>query len=156
MPNHMMVFLLSNEQMSNQLNKNPFFFSPRGLKEVCLLVDGQTLPSERMTLDVAAGDYKQMYSYFMDNIGMKSDCENGLSPSEYVKSSFALAYDLTPDLCLNNHSHETEKTATIDIRLIFSEPTTIPLTILYVMTYDDTITLYPDKKVKVGTVNNQA
>ena len=149
-----MVFLLSNTQMANDHGTNPFFFSPRGLKEACLIVDGQSLPSEKITLDKDNGDFRKIYGHFMDNIGLGTDCENGINPDKYTTRSFALAFDLTPDLCLNNHLYETNRTAVVDIRLVFSAPLTVPLTIMYMATYDDTVTIFPDKSVQAGVAGN--
>ena len=154
LPNHMMVFILSNDQMSKQLNKNPFHFSPRKLKEAYLVVDGQSVPSERLTLNTAEGDYRRIYSHFMDNIGLGTDAENGIDPLKYITNSFALSFDLSPDLCLNHHLHEMNHSATVDIRLSFSQALETGLTILYISTYDDLVTVFPDKTVQPGVIGN--
>ena len=151
-----MVLLLSNAQMSNQLNKNPFHFSPRGLKEACLVVDGQSVPSEKLTLDKEDGDYKRIFSHFMDNIGLNMDCENGIDSNAYITNSFALAFDLSADMCLNNHSHAPNHSATVDIKLIFAEALEEALTVMYISTYDDVVTIFPDKTVQPGAAGNSS
>ena len=154
LPNHIMVFLLSNAQMDDRYGKNPFFFSSHGLKEACLIVDGQAHPSEKLTLDKAKGDYRRLYAHFMDNIGLKTDSENGITPADYVKDSFGLAFDMTPDMCMNNHLHSTSPMSTVDIRLTFSPELPEALTVIFISTYDDIVTIHPDKSVRPSFINN--
>ena len=78
-----------------------------------------------------------------------------------MKDAFCLAFDLTPgkimchlfkvtflflDLCLNNHLHQ-QADANVDIRIRFSNPLPEPITVLYISTYDNIITLSIDKNV---------
>lgn len=72
----------------------------------------------------------------------------GISPIRYMKDAFVLAYDLTPDSCLNNHLHHFDDVC-IDIKLRFKEALIHPLTVLYIMTYDSTVTISPDKSVSL-------
>ena len=49
-------------------------------------------------------------------------------------------------MCLNNHLHHQDD-AIIDIKLRFSKALQYPMSILYISTYDNLITLSPDKSV---------
>jgi hypothetical protein len=84
------------------------------------------------------------------------DCENGIDPEAYITNSFALAFDLSADMCLNNHNHAPNHSATVDIKLIFAEALEEALTIMYVSTYDDVITIFPDKTVQPGAAGNSS
>ena len=150
LPNHIIVVLLSNGQISGTLATNPFFFGPRNLKEFSLVINGQNLPNEKISFNTAAtdSDTYRAYSHLMNNIGMGDDCDSGITPDLHKTNSFAMAWDLTPDSCLNNHLHETENSGSVDIRLVFNQPTPTPLIVLYLATYDNTITLSHDKTVK--------
>ena len=56
----------------------------------------------------------------MNNMGLNvlTNKSIGISPIEYINHSFALAFDLTPDSCINDHLHNS-KDCMIDIELIF-------------------------------------
>ena len=84
----------------------------------------------------------------MENIGCSGDVSNGIKPSSYMKDCFSLAFDLTPDTCLNNRLH-SHTDSTIDIKLVFENPLPTPITVLYISTYDNIISLSPDKSVSI-------
>ena len=75
----------------------------------------------------------------MNNIGLNESI--GISPIEYINHSFAIAFDLTPDSCMNDHLHNS-KDCMIDIKHIFNNPLKEPITLLY-------ITVDPDKSVSM-------
>lgn len=145
-PSHLMIFFLTNAQMSGDLTTNPFFFGRHDLAEAALVINGQCFPSDKLTFNETSGDYFRSYSYFMRNIGCNGDVSNGVIPSRYMKDCFSLAFDLTPDTCLNNHLHSSND-VNIDIKLRFKTALAKPITVLYISTYDNIITLSPDKTV---------
>ena len=55
----------------------------------------------------------------MNNMGLNvlTNESIGILPTEYINHSFALAFDLTPDSCMNDHLHNS-KDCMIDIKLI--------------------------------------
>ena len=72
----------------------------------------------------------------------------GISPIEYINHSFALAFDLTPDSCMKDDLHNS-KDCMIDIKLIFNNPLKEPINVLYIATYENVITVDPDKSVSI-------
>ena len=147
-PNHMMVFFLKNSQINGDLTADPFFFGRHDLREACVVINGQSFPSEKLRFNEVTGDYFNSYNFFMENIGCSGDVSNGIKPSSYMKDCFSLAFDLTPDTCLNNHLH-SHTDSTIDIKLVFEKPLPTPITVLYISTYDNIISLSPDKSVSI-------
>ena len=147
-PTHMMVFFLTNSQVNGDITTNPFFFGRHGLREACLMMNGQSFPSEKLTFNETSGDYFRSYNFFMENIGCKGDVSNGVKPASYMKDCFSLAFDITPDTCLNNHLHAPGDSS-IDIKLTFEKPLPTPITVLYISTYDNLITISPDKAVSL-------
>ena len=72
----------------------------------------------------------------------------GISPIEYINHYFVLAFDLTPDSCMNDHLH-ISKDCRIYIKLIFNNLLKKPITVLYIATYENVITVDPDKSVSM-------
>ena len=117
------------------------------------LVDKEQAPQSQIRIGYvtdmsydATGDYFKSYRFAMSNIGCTGDMSTGVTPNRYIKDCFALAFDLTPDSCLNNHLHNSID-ANIDIKLRFGKALDTPLTVLYISTYDNVIKLSPDKSV---------
>ena len=146
LPHHIMVFLLSNAQLNGSVKSNPFFLGRRGLLHASLLVNSTEYPAEKLVYRESTGDVLRSYTFFNQNIGAVGDQTIGLNPSEYLRNQFALAFDLTPDLSLNS-SYQKQLEGSIDIKLIFENALTEPLTVLYIMTYDNVITVSSDKQL---------
>ena len=65
---------------------------------------------------------------------------------EYIENSFAIAFDLTADSCFNTHLHSS-KDCVIDIKLKFESALAQPLSVLYICSYQNKISVSPDKNV---------
>ena len=59
-----------------------------------------------------------------------------------------LAFDLTPESCMND-TLSNIKDGVIDIKPIFNNPLKEPITVLYIATYENVITVDPDKSVSM-------
>ena len=146
-PSHMMIFLLTNKQLNGDLATDSYFFSPRNLKDCWLNINGQAFPSEKLSFHTQ-GEIFRSYNFFMKNMGLDvmTNQSIGISPKEYIENSFAIAFDLTPDTCFNNHFHNS-KDCVIDIKLHFKVALSQPLSILYICSYQNCISVSPDKNV---------
>ena len=84
----------------------------------------------------------------MNNMGldiMKNE-SIGVSCYDYIENSFAIAFDLSADSCFNSHLHNT-RDCVIDLKLKFQTALTEPLSVLYICSYQNTISVSPDKSV---------
>ena len=70
MPSHLMMVFLKNSQLSDDVSSNPFYFGRYGLEEACLLINGQTFPSEKITFNEISKDYFRAFKFFLQNIGV--------------------------------------------------------------------------------------
>ena len=147
MPSHMLIFLLSNKQLNGDLTTDSYFFNPRKLKESWIVVNGQSFPSEKLSF-YTKGEILRSYNFFMNNMGldiMKNE-SIGVSCLDYIQNSFAIAFDLSADSCFNSHLHST-RDCVIDLKLKFQSALTEPLSVLYICSYQNTISVSPDKSV---------
>lgn len=146
-PSHMMIFLLSNKQLNGDLATDSYFFSPRNLKDCWLNIDGQSFPSEKLSFQTK-GEIFRSYNFFMRNMGLDvmTNQSIGVSTKEYIENSFAIAFDLTVDTCFNSHLH-TSKDSVIDIKLVFKDALKEPISVLYICSFENTISVSPDKNV---------
>ena len=146
LPHHIFITLLSNSQINGSLTSNPFFFGRRNLESASLLVNSTQYPSEKLLFKPTNGDVLRSYSFFNQNIGAVDDQSVGITSKQYLQNDFALAFDLSPDMSMNASYHK-QLEGSIDIKLTFDTELTSALTVLYVMSYDDVISIAPDKSV---------
>ena len=115
-----MIFLLSNNHVNGDLSVDSYFINPRYLKHAYLIINGQTFPSDKLSFCMQV-EILRSYNFFMKNMGLNVLINEsiGISHIEYVNHSFALAFDLTPDSCMNDHLNNSKDCMT-DIKLIFN------------------------------------
>ena len=92
----MIIAFLRNEQLTNNATFNPFFFGDYDIAEACLILNGQSFPSERISFNKENGDYIRAFKFMLQNVGLMGDASNGINPSRYMKDCFFLSFDLTP------------------------------------------------------------
>ena len=144
LPYSFVVAFLTNEQQS-LVNYDPFVFKPHRLKKFNIVKNGVNVPQEPINVGTADGSFLRGYTHFIENTGGTIfNSTNGITPVDYFQKSFFLAFDLTPDFCLGSHNHKTES-GTIDLCLQFSEPTKVPLTLLVLGCFENTIRVSKDE-----------
>ena len=146
LPYHFIVGILTNEQLS-QMNYNPFIFKPHGLKKYNISKNGSYIPQEAMSVGDKDGSFLQNYTHFILNTGgriFESSCD--ITPNEFWEKSFFISYDITPDGCMCSHNHKPEN-GVIDLNLSFNTPTTAPLTLLILASFENKIKIKKDEVV---------
>ena len=146
-PSHMLIFLLTNKQLNGDIATDSYFFNPRKLKDCWITLNGQSFPTEKLSF-ITKGEILRSYNFFMNNMGLDvlTNESIGVTVKEYIENSFAIAFDLTADSCFNTHLHSS-KDCVIDIKLKFESALAQPLSVLYICSYQNTISVSPDKNV---------
>ena len=128
LPHHILICFLSNSQLSS-LNHNPFIFHPHGLTKYSLIKNGATHPCQPISVGTDDGDFIRGYKFFLDNIGLGgANIDLGITPYDYLKKDFTLAFDLTCDSCMGAHGHRPES-GVLDLKLEFLNPTPDPISL---------------------------
>ena len=84
----MIIAFLRNEQLTNNATFNPFFFGDYDIAEACLILNGQSFPSERISFNKENEDYIRAFKFMLQNVGLMGDASNGINPSRYMKDCF--------------------------------------------------------------------
>ena len=107
------------EQVAHQGNikKNPFNFQHFDCSEASIVINGVHEPTEPYKLDIDKGDYIDLYTDFLINLGIENeDRDCGISESDFLGGNFFLVFDRSKEKCNRFHRHPADS-GSIDINL---------------------------------------
>ncbi len=102
LPVRLIVGFLKTAAIKGDLELNPFNFENFKLKSIKLtLGDNLAIPySDKLTVDFTNKRYLSAYKSLFSNIKY---APNNISYDDYANGSFVVAYNLSPDLCTDEH-----------------------------------------------------
>jgi hypothetical protein len=100
-PKLLLFKMLRNVDFTGSADTNPYFFRHFGHNHFVMYVNGRQVPSEGLSLNTARAKtcttaYQTLFSglgIHYDNAGIQ------ITPTQFMKGSFMLIFDLTPDGC---------------------------------------------------------
>ena len=118
LPSYLVFGLVDNDAFDGSFSKNPYNFQHFDLKEFYLLVNGTSVPTQPVKLDISSMDYHHTYTNeFLDRLKLKNSNDSiGISADDWIKGSFFWIADLNVDKCCNFHEHNS-KGGTIHLKL---------------------------------------
>jgi len=118
LPSYLVFGLVDNDAFDGSVSKNPYNFQHFNLKEFYLLVNGISVPTQPVKLDITSMDYHQTYvNEFLDKLKLKNSNDSiGISADDWINGSFFWIVDLNVDKCCNFHEHNS-KGGTIHLKL---------------------------------------
>ena len=124
-PSYLIFTLIKDEAFLGNLAKNPFKFEPFDVKEFYLLVNGTSIPTQPVKLDIKAMDYHHVYvNEFLDKLKLKNSNDSiDVSSTEWINDHFFWIVDLNVDKCCNFHEHRS-KPGTIHLKMQTNTPLT--------------------------------
>jgi len=101
--------MVSDDAFNGTVAKNPFRFQPYDLKETYLLVNGVSVPTQPIKMDVSTKDYHHIFvNEFLDKLKLKNSNESiGVSAEDWIGGNFLWIADLNVDKCSNFHEHRS-------------------------------------------------
>ena len=118
LPSYLVFGLVDNDAFDGSVSKNPYNFKHFDLKEFYLLVNGISVPTQPVKLNITSMDYHQTYvNEFLDKLKLKNSNDSiGISADDWINGSFFWIVDLNVDKCCNFHEHNS-KGGTIHLKL---------------------------------------
>ena len=118
LPSYLVFGLVDNDAFDGSVSKNPYNFQHFDLKEFYLLVNGISVPTQPVKLNITSMDYHQTYvNEFLDKLKLKNSNDSiGISANDWINGSFFWIVDLNVDKCCNFHEHNS-KGGTIHLKL---------------------------------------
>jgi hypothetical protein len=110
--------MVAEDAFNGTVAKNPFNFQPFDIKEMYLLVNGITIPTQPIKMDKDSMDYHHVFvNEFLDKLKLKNanDCI-GVSAADWIDGCFLWIVDLNVDKCCNFHEHKSSP-GTVHLRM---------------------------------------
>ena len=99
------------EQVAHQGNikKNPFNFQDFDCSKASIVINGVHEPTEPYKLDIDKGDYIDLYTDLLINLGIENeDRDCGISKSDFLGGNFFLVFDRSKEKCNRFHRHPAD------------------------------------------------
>ena len=132
MPNRVVLAFVATEKMYGTYSTNPFQFDHFNIESLCVKIASQTVPySSPLEFKPETADkfdVTEAYSTLFSGI---RETSNGISYKEYKNGFFIFAFNLTPDLCSEEH-YNILRDGNMEVYLRFSSIPTVsskPVTI---------------------------
>jgi hypothetical protein len=146
LPQRVVVGFLDTTAYDGSLKLNPFNFKNLNVQKLTLKVASKALPySSGLELDYPSNCYLQGYNSLFQGI---RESGNDLTYSDY-KAGYALyAFDLSPDLCTDQHFN-LFKDGSLDLDIDLKDGLSSAVTILFYLEYDNIIEITKQRNVVV-------
>ena len=91
LPSYLVFGLVDNDAFDGSVSKNPYNFKHFDLKEFYLLVNGNSVPTQPVKMDITSMDYHHMYvNEFLDKLKLKNSNDRiGISADDGQKEAFS-------------------------------------------------------------------
>jgi len=127
---------------------NPFVFPHFDLNYFQVVINGEPLHSRALQPDFTDGSAITYFKWFLDNTGQKYKASNGVTYEEFIKNTFFLCYDLSPDQS-NGFYKFIQDNGTVDIHLGFKKPLTKNVTMITFATYSETLCIDKNRNITI-------
>ena len=137
LPNNLVIGLMHTSNLNGSFKRNPFYFPNLKLTNIYLEVNQKKVPPDGYTPNFEKGLVSREYRALFDNCGIQnSNHTNAISPELFYDGCTLYAFDLTPDMCLNYHSHMQEF-GLITATVMLGEPVKEPVSVVVFASFDD-------------------
>ena len=115
-PSKILIGFVDTDSFTGEYNKNPYNFQHFNINSLILKIGGKSLPyTSGLTLDYNNNSFSEAYYSLFQNIKMNS---NDLTIDDYKNGSTFYAFNLSPDLCQDEHFNILTE-GSIDLHLSF-------------------------------------
>ncbi|KAG8235182.1 hypothetical protein J437_LFUL015488 [Ladona fulva] len=152
LPKRCIIGFVTNAAFNGDTTKNPFNFQHFSMTHLSLYIDGQQIPSKPLQTDFTNDKLHVMaYHTLFSGTGIHFLNEgNDISREEYPHGYCLTAFDLTPDLSSNSHSHWNlmrQGSLRLDVR--FEQPLPETLTCVIYAEFDNIIEIDRHRNILV-------
>ena len=139
------------EQLAHQGNirKKPFNFKHFDCSEASIVINGVHEPTEPYKLEIDKGDYIDLYTDFLINLGIANeDRDCGISESDFLGGNFFVVFDRSKEKCNRFHRHPADS-GSIDINLRTRTNLPQTVTVIVYATYSSEIIIDENNTVNI-------
>jgi hypothetical protein len=126
-----------------QKNNAPFDFLNLGISEIAMKIASKSLPySSALKPNFAENNYFEAYNSLFKNI---SQSPNDISYEEYKNGNTLFAFDLTPDLCTEEH-YSLLKDGSLDLEVSMI-PIDKSVTAIFYLEFDNILQITKERQI---------
>lgn len=149
LPSCILVFLVDTEAYNGSRHKNPYLFEHFDLSEVSFRVNGVQLPAVPYTPDFKKKLYSRMYRGFFDHLGVHyGPASHQISKELYANGFTVTPLDLSPDLCLQYHTHK-DISGDMSLTMKLETPPLKPVSVVTWASFADTLYIDVDGEAEI-------
>ena len=153
LPKKVIMGIVDHSAFGGQYSSNPFKFSPHGLRELSLLVNGQSLGRPyKMSYseDGPSLCSRAFYELFANTVSC-SDVGLGIDIEKFASSCNLYGFDLTAD-CSGAVSHHLNivKQGTLGLNLSFEKPLTTSISVVIYLEYQQLIEIDRTRNILIN------
>lgn len=139
LPNNIIIGLISSDALTGNFTKNPYNFDNHNVCRLHLEVNQKVIPAGGYTPDFSKGRYAKEYYGLFENTGIHfSNNSNAITPRLFKSGCTLYAFDLSPDKCLNYHTH-IEEFGLITLHIELAKKAEEALTPVCFASFDDVL-----------------
>ena len=144
LPSMLLLSFVSQKAFYGDIQSNPFTLTPKDIEKADLRRNGASYPGIPYTFDTAVSGLKYIraYSDFVKVMGLENDnAGNLITPGQYSRDTFMLAYDFNPDTCQGQHVHKADS-GVLSVELTFKSGIPTPVVLLVYATFNSEVIFY--------------
>lgn len=147
MPKSLIITCIDNDAFNGTYNTNPFNFKHNDLNFIAIYVDGNPIPHKPIEPNFSSGQSIRAYnSLLLGTEKLASDKGIYINRDEYAKGYTLYAYDLTPDLCNNDHMNLIQQ-GNLRIEMKFATVLSKTITVLVYAEFQNVIEITKSRNI---------
>lgn len=146
LPSDLVIFMLPTSTLNGAIKKDTYKFVHNNISSLEIIVDTEVTTKRSLAVDVANNKFLTAYTTLLGRL-QEGNCTNFLTQEEFKKRSTFFYFDIVPFRASGTQYEPKYGQIKIDAR--FSAPTTDPLSVLVMGSFQSFITFNADKKVTV-------
>ena len=144
MPNRVIVGFVFTDSFTGSMESNPFNFGNHKITNLTLKIASKALPySSALDFDFTNNRYIQGYNSLFQGI---RESPNNITYDDYKNGYTLFAYDLTPDLCSENHFNLLQD-GSLDLDITFGEAPKKSITAIFYLEFDNIIEITKNRQI---------
>ena len=144
MPNRVVCGIIPTEAYTGSYKSNPFCFENYEIREISLKISSKLFPySSSLEPNGNLDNYIEAYNSIFT--GIRED-PNDITYEDFKNGYFILAYNLSPDLCSEEH-YSLLKDGSLELDFKFGKEPVVPLNLICYMEFDNIIEITKSRTI---------
>lgn len=149
LPTRVAIGLVATSHLDGHLYSSPFFFNNFDVKTVDLKVNGKTVTTDPLKINIANNDYVLPFSMLYRNTGGLFQNESIISYKDYKNGNFLYVFDLTDDGDHESGHFHQPSSGIISLDIRTGTAPTVPVSVICMFEREVIVTCDKERKYDV-------